>query len=765
MSNVFKLQQDYVKERPRNNFPLSYTNNLTTKFARITPIMCKETIPGDKFRINTSLGIRALPMVFPVQTPVQVEVEFYYAPVRILWPDFKDFVGRTKQNLVHPYLSIPYTRASEIATGTLADYLGVPTTYAGAYGSKFSLSLSGSETLVPPTSLSSSVDLTSESVEDATRITGDQNYTVAYSSLPRYLRPYVLSRNISDERFHPISQQLSQFGSNLIGYLSHPLRYIPKQFVFHNMRNIADGNYNMFIRAYGVKRDDHGNLVDEDSVLLFTLPETDTILEVLDGVGTLSLNSTCQSEFSRLLQQNGEIRVFFGQNAAVAIDLFPSISDTYSSVDFSTFPFIGSPVLVVTDQNIIGDVDPTLNPFVIQQGETKPACPLSVLPFRMYEACMNYFKRNEIVDPFILNGETEYNRYVTNLDGGADSTTPLNMVNRLYELDYLTSSVPSPQQGIAPLIGVVPGDVNSPDAIFEFEDVNNPGTTMLLRAAKSSTGQITGIEEYDPNIPQGSIMQLEQMIQFGISIQSLRSVNALQVWLEENIRRGFKYERQMLSHFGVNVSNLELQEPIFIGGFTRNLSSQQVTATAKSDGINLGDYGGQATLFAQSKHDITYTCQEHGFILATLTITPIPSYSQLLPKMFLKSSPLDYHFNEFNHIGYQPITYRQVCPIQSYVAGDDLDDVFGYQRPDYDLIANVDEQHSRMRTDFMNFLITRVFGSRPQLGHDFITCSPENLTSPFVDVAADADNFICQVYFDIVAKRQVSKVSIARLEP
>lgn len=761
MSNVFKLQQDYVKERPRNNFPLSYTNNLTTKFAQITPIMCKETIPGDKFRINTSLGIRALPMVFPVQTPVQVEVEFYYAPLRILWPDIKDFLGRTKKNLVHPFLSIPYTRASEIGTGTLADYLGLPTTYAGAYGSKFSLSLRGKSHYEVPASSSTSVNMTITEDDISHHVNGD-NMSVGSSFSHKILQPYVINGD-DYSRFNPTDISVN-YPRAFVGYLSDPLRYLPKDLTFHNLRNISDGTYSVYIRAYGVNYDNSGNIVDVNSPYLFSFADGTTDLVVTDGVGVITFDPAAVTQFSNLLQQNGEIRLFIYQSRSVDISLMPLLSD-YSYQDLLDAPFLGSPILVNTDQNIVGDVDPSLNPFVIQQGETLPACPISILPFRMYEACMNYFKRNEIVDPFILNGETEYNRYVTNLDGGADSTTPLKMVNRLYELDYLTSSVPSPQQGIAPLIGVVPGDVNSPDAIFEFEDVSNPGTTLLLRATKSANGQITGIEEYDPAIPQGSIMQLEQMIQFGISIQSLRSVNALTVWLEENIRRGFKYERQMLSHFGVNVSNLELQEPIFIGGFTRNLSSQQVTATAKSDGINLGDYGGQATLFAQSKHDITYTCQEHGFILATLTITPIPSYSQLLPKMFLKSSPLDYHFNEFNHVGYQPITYRQVCPIQCYAAGDDLDDVFGYQRPDYDLIANVDEQHSRMRTDFMNFLITRVFGHRPQLGHDFITCSPENLTSPFVDVAADADNFICQVYFDIVAKRQVSKVSIARLEP
>ena len=72
----------------------------------------------------------------------------------------------------------------------------------------------------------------------------------------------------------------------------------------------------------------------------------------------------------------------------------------------------------------------------------------------------------------------------------------------------------------------------------------------------------------------------------------------------------------------------------------------------------------------------------------------------------MRDNVLDYFFPEFGHIGYQPITYREVCPIQAKAAGKDLSTVFGYQRAWYEYISRVDEVHGQMRTTLRNFLVT-----------------------------------------------------------
>ena len=56
-------------EKPkRNGFDLSFANNFSTKFGTLTPVLCKEVIPGDTFNIESAFGLKLMPMYFPVQT-------------------------------------------------------------------------------------------------------------------------------------------------------------------------------------------------------------------------------------------------------------------------------------------------------------------------------------------------------------------------------------------------------------------------------------------------------------------------------------------------------------------------------------------------------------------------------------------------------------------------------------------------------------------------------------------------------------------------
>lgn len=425
----------------------------------------------------------------------------------------------------------------------------------------------------------------------------------------------------------------------------------------------------------------------------------------------------------------------------------------------SNYRTLGGTFEMTVYTDYLSDVSPNKNPFVIQNGETVPAVRLNALPFRAYEAIYNAYYRNEVIDPFILNGQPEYNRYITNDGDGADFSTPLYLRNRNYELDYLTSCVNNPQQGIAPLVGV------SSAGVFTFQDPDT-GTKYTLTPTIGDDGNtLTGIDSYSDDMPVGTVRMMKNLITHGISINDFRNVNALQTFLEKNIRRGYKYKDQIMSHFGVNVRYDALDMPEFIGGFTRQVNVQQINQSAETGQGQLGDYAGQASLFGQSEHSINHYCDEHGWIIAVMTVVPIPTYSQLLPKYFIKDNLLSYAFPEFNNLGYQPILYNEVAPIQTYANGDNLNDVFGYQRPNYDMISQVDTLHGSFRSTLNNYLITRVFGNRPQLGHDFLTIDKNDYTSPFVDTKPTSDDIIGQVYFDISAQRPVSKFAIPRLEP
>ena len=61
---------------------------------------------------------------------------FFKYPLRALWDGYRDFVGNFREDLEEPYLDM-FTEAHIKAmakTGSLGDYLGLPTTLVGDFG-------------------------------------------------------------------------------------------------------------------------------------------------------------------------------------------------------------------------------------------------------------------------------------------------------------------------------------------------------------------------------------------------------------------------------------------------------------------------------------------------------------------------------------------------------------------------------------------------------------------------------------------------------
>ena len=74
-----------------------------------------------------------MPMVFPNQTRMYCRQSFFKVPLRTLWSDYMDFVGNFREVLEEPYHDF---NGHIPNTGSLYDYLGLPTTLAGFYGTE-----------------------------------------------------------------------------------------------------------------------------------------------------------------------------------------------------------------------------------------------------------------------------------------------------------------------------------------------------------------------------------------------------------------------------------------------------------------------------------------------------------------------------------------------------------------------------------------------------------------------------------------------------
>lgn len=808
MKNIFAKFQEYVKKPKRNVFDLTFRNNLTLKFGELAPVFCKEVIPGDSFKIDTKFGLMLMPMKFPVQTPMKAYVHYFYVRNRNTWKDWQDFIGGTKENLVLPYVQ-PVDKKKFYRVGGLADYLGVPNTLYS--------------------------DDRIEEEHNITLVGANQSFVNADSDTTYYWSPFVTSQYATYEFLHyPLLSDLQTFlyngeGASVIidgiaqnaasylvgtrsrGYFSQldpnrlpnpynavttyndaadfdslsgaDMRITPWQYLATFERNdtvmtrslvFNFGFYDEFEYSNGfphlpcilVYRDSDGVITDVKGIILsgevvsseLVAPVITTPIPLvyLNKVRyTIGGGTLANYDFINIMPENASsvdvlfIPMYAQQVVENADSIDNYLSNTLESASYS---------LSFGSQNttdVIGDGSYTTTPYDSE-------IHLSALPFRAYESIYNAYYRNPQNNPFILNGVPEYNRYITNNNGGADNTQ-YDLYFRNWEYDFLTSAVQSPQQGIAPLVGMsVTGE-----ATFQDEE----GNTFYAQAILNDSGEITGWQSHSSNMPVGSLRLLMDMAGTGISINDLRNVNAFQRFLENNIRHGLKYRDQIMSHFGVKVRYDELDMPEFIGGCSAEMEVYKVSQTSNSGDTPLGSFVGQAQVKKQFGHSVTHYCDEHGYIIGIMSIVPVPVYSQLLPKHFIKFNQLDYFFPEFGHIGYQPILQKEVSPLQTFYAEHDLNKVFGYNRAWYEYLASTDEVHAQFRTTMRDFIMNRTFKGEPELSEEFLVVDPDQLNDVFLAgtddddlYAPESDKIIGSLLFKVSAKRPIPLFGIPKLE-
>lgn len=115
----------------RSKFSLSYTKLLTCDMGELVPIGLTEVLPGDSVQQATTLLLRTQPLLAPVYHPVRVRISHYFVPHRLVWENWEPFItgGPDGNNASVFPTTVPF---GGVTVGSLADYLGVPTGYAGA---------------------------------------------------------------------------------------------------------------------------------------------------------------------------------------------------------------------------------------------------------------------------------------------------------------------------------------------------------------------------------------------------------------------------------------------------------------------------------------------------------------------------------------------------------------------------------------------------------------------------------------------------------
>lgn len=120
------FNQVQVSKPPKSTFNLSHTNVLSCKMGKGIPFLALETLPGDKFDIQTGHLLKLAPLVAPLMHSINITFHYFFVPNRIMWESWQDFITAGEDGYeapTHPYMDIDL---NSLSVGCNADYFGLP---------------------------------------------------------------------------------------------------------------------------------------------------------------------------------------------------------------------------------------------------------------------------------------------------------------------------------------------------------------------------------------------------------------------------------------------------------------------------------------------------------------------------------------------------------------------------------------------------------------------------------------------------------------
>lgn len=115
---------------PRSRFQGSWTRKTTFDAGVLVPFMLDEVLPGDHLSYNVTAYVRMATPLFPLFDNQRIDTFFFYVPNRIVWANWKQFMGEEDipgdgiDNHIPPYANSP---AGGYLTGSIFDHFGLPT--------------------------------------------------------------------------------------------------------------------------------------------------------------------------------------------------------------------------------------------------------------------------------------------------------------------------------------------------------------------------------------------------------------------------------------------------------------------------------------------------------------------------------------------------------------------------------------------------------------------------------------------------------------
>lgn len=125
----------------RTRFNRNQTILTTFDSGKLIPFYVDEVLPGDTFNVNTAAIIRMTTPKYPVMDDAFIDFYYFYCPNRILWDNFKQFMGEIEET---PWMPTKAYKVPQIVINgkkgsglpyenSILDYMGVPTKVEGKF--------------------------------------------------------------------------------------------------------------------------------------------------------------------------------------------------------------------------------------------------------------------------------------------------------------------------------------------------------------------------------------------------------------------------------------------------------------------------------------------------------------------------------------------------------------------------------------------------------------------------------------------------------
>lgn len=458
---------------------------------------------------------------------------------------------------------------------------------------------------------------------------------------------------------------------------------------------------------------------------------------------------------------------------ADAISIDP-VTGTGPGIAYSLHDYLGFP----TD-NIAGG------------GSSITSMYVNAFPFAAFWKIYDEYYRNPQVEdamsyPLVAgeNDLSDWPDYYNGVTGDRGLFVPYKLWNR----DYFTSCLPTPQAGAEVLIPLVnddffiagqstPGNIGGPFRWRNFTDHDPASDNDLVI---DSSAFVSGTSSSGVGSPVYLDIQ-----ETAAPMREFRLAARMLEFLERLMRIGSRYRDFLKGQFGVDPDPGTIDLPVYIGGSKGRVIISEVMATAETTNDTdvltpLGAYAGQALAMESAKRKIKYFCKEHGIIIGIINIQPRSSYMQGLSRMWtrgvnnggsLAGTIYDYAFEQFAGIGDQAVKFKELRYDYNNAAPNIAHNeaTFGYIPRYSEYRWHNDIISAQMRTIWTSFHLGRIFTqsltdalTTPVLDREFVSCRPR-VADVFQIGAAQDHEIYCHIFNNVHVWRQLPKFGVPSL--